>query len=99
NGVQYEGAITLPDANWANHHAVCQRVTSGESGVFTLARPDVIPPVTGEPALVGELRFTRAPSGNLSVEGKIGNSTVVAELRRIPDKAFRVFEFLGEGWL
>jgi hypothetical protein len=75
------------------------KATSGAKGVFTLARPDVMPPVTAEPALVGELRYTRSESGNLNVEGKIGNATIVAELRRVPDKAFRVFEFLGEGWL
>jgi hypothetical protein len=99
SGLQYEGAITLPDANWANRQAECVKATSGAKGVFTLARPDVMPPVTAEPALVGELRYTRSESGNLNVEGKIGNATIVAELRRVPDKAFRVFEFLGEGWL
>jgi hypothetical protein len=96
DGRQFEGAIALPDAGFLRRRA-CAKATSTETGTLNLTKPDSMPPATALPALEGTVTYARTTAG-LDIEAKLAGMDIVARMRRIPDSAFRQFEFLGEGW-
>jgi hypothetical protein len=94
---QFEGAIVIPDVGPLDRHRMCAKAMNPPVGTLTLSAPNPMPPGTSGP-LVGSLRYTRVDASVVDLSGSVGDAEVQMRLRRIPDRSFRVFDFLPRGW-